>query len=307
MFAIFKSFAVRVINKVLTGFGKLAPFYVEIKYLARSRLRYKKHNLPGRLIVSLTSYPPRFPSLHLTLKSLLMQRVRPDYVELWVAENDYQALPGNVRRLEQDGLVIRRCEDLRSYKKIIPRLRESKEDWVAIADDDLYYWPIWLQELVAAVRPGKREVICSRCHKIEFTCPSVPASYMEWSFDILAPDEKDVVFPTGIGGVLYPPGVFFKDVCDERLFLQLCPTGDDIWLFWMAAINGATFRRSAARHRLILWDGSQECALFNQNALLDNHNDRQIAAILQKYGWPFAMAGEIETLSERAGSASGMM
>ncbi|PXX10558.1 hypothetical protein C7399_12133 [Paraburkholderia tropica] len=91
----------------------------------------------------------------------------------------------------------------------------------------------------------------------------------------------------------YPPGVFSEDVCNEALFLQLCPTGDDIWLFWMSALNGATFRRSGARHRLIVWNGSQECALFNQNALFDNHNDRQISAMLKKYGWPFAVADRI--------------
>ncbi|POR48566.1 hypothetical protein B0G62_114153 [Paraburkholderia eburnea] len=286
-------FVSRVINKLRTGFDKLTPYFVEMKYLIRSQLRYSEHDLPGRLIVSMTSYPPRFPTLHLTIKSLLMQRVRPDFLELWVAEDDYHVLPGNVRELENDGLIIRLCEDFRSYKKIIPRLKESKNDWVAIADDDLYYWSTWLEELVGAVKPDKREVICSRCHKIEFIRPSLPAPYTGWIFNFVAPNEKDVIFPTGIGGVLYPPGVFFKDVCNQNIFRELCPTGDDIWLFWMAALNGATFRRSAARQRFVVWGGSQECALFNQNALFDNYNDRQIANMLKKYGWPFSATDSV--------------
>jgi hypothetical protein len=286
-----KQFFIRVVNRLLYEIERLTPVYVELKYLFRPWFHYAEHELPGSLIISLTSYPPRFPTLHLTIKSLLMQRVKPDVLELWVAENDLPALPQKVKALEADGLVIRCCEDLRSYKKIIPRLRESKDDWVVIADDDLYYWPTWLEELTAAVTPGKREVVCTRCHRIEFAGPSLPAPYMRWNFNVSLPDETDVIFPTGIGGVLYPPGVFSDDVCNATLFQQLCPTGDDIWLFWMAAMNGAAFKRSAARRRrLILWDGSQECALFNQNALLDDLNDRQISAMLQQYGWPLAVA-----------------
>lgn len=292
----FKLFARRVINRLLFEIEKLTPVFVELKYWIRSWFHYAEHDLPGRLIVSLTSYPPRFPTLHLTIKSLLMQRVQPDVLELWVAKKDFQALPKKVRALEADGLVIRICEDLRSYKKIIPRLRESKDDWVVIADDDLYYWPTWLDELVAAVRPEVREVVCSRCHKVEFAGPALPAPYMRWQFNVSSHAENEVIFPTGIGGVLYPPGVFSEDVCNETLFLQLCPTGDDIWLFWMAAMNGATFRRSAARHRLILWGGSQECALFNQNALPDEGNDRQITAMLKQYGWPCALASKAQCL-----------
>lgn len=270
------------------------PFYVTAKYLLRPWLRSNAHSLPGYLVVSITSYPPRFPTLHLTIKSLLMQRVRPDAVELWVTERDEQLLPRKVKKLQGDGgLVIRRCEDLRSYKKIVPRLRESDDDWVAIADDDVYYWPTWLEELVTAVVPGKLEVICSRCHQVEFERLSVPAAYEQWTHDVRGYSDKNVIFPTGVGGVLYPPRVFFRDVCNEALFQSLCPTGDDIWLFWMSAMNGAAFRRSAANHRLILWPGSQEHGLFKQNVLLDNGNDRQISAMLENYGWPFAVAGGI--------------
>lgn len=278
----------RIYRKSLGLLNRLTPLYVEVKYSIRSWFRATEHNLPGRLVVSLTSYPPRFQTLHLTVKSLLMQRMRANIVELWIADDDYQLLPANVRKLERDGLLIRCCEDLRSYKKIVPHLRESDQDWIVIADDDLYYWPTWLQELVETVELGKREVICSRCHKIEFTQPYIPSPYMKWVFDTDLARGDEIIFPTGVGGVLYPPGVFFEDVCNKDIFLKLCPTGDDIWLFWMAAINGSTFKRSGSNHRLILWPESQDCALFKKNAQLDDCNDRQISAMLTKYGWPFA-------------------
>jgi hypothetical protein len=43
------------------------------------------HNLPGELIVSLTSYPDRFPTLHKTVRSLLSQDMLADRTILWVA------------------------------------------------------------------------------------------------------------------------------------------------------------------------------------------------------------------------------
>ena len=82
----------------------------------------RPHNLLGELIVSLTSYPRRFPILKFTIRSLLNQTVRPDRVILWLAEDDVTYLPSAVRRLA--GLEVRTCPDLRSFKKLIPALEQ---------------------------------------------------------------------------------------------------------------------------------------------------------------------------------------
>ncbi len=97
-----------------------APGLVSAPLAAPSRGR--PHGLPGELIVSLTSYPPRFRTLDLTLRCLLTQTVRPDRVILWIAEADMAKLPPAVVALVEYGLDIRACKDTRSYKKIIPAL-----------------------------------------------------------------------------------------------------------------------------------------------------------------------------------------
>jgi hypothetical protein len=84
----------------------------------------RPHNLPSELIVSLTSYPRRFPILDFAIRSLLNQTVRPDRVILWLAEDDVTYLPSAVRRLA--GLEIRTCRDLRSFKKLVPLWRNSR-------------------------------------------------------------------------------------------------------------------------------------------------------------------------------------
>jgi len=103
------------------------------------------HPLPGQLIVSLTSYPPRFATLDKTIKCLLRQTVKPDAIVLWIASGDRSKLPDAVTRLERDGLTIACCDNLRSYKKIIPALERYPNAFIVAADDDLYIWPTWLE------------------------------------------------------------------------------------------------------------------------------------------------------------------
>src|SRR3954466_7969070 len=72
-----------------------------------SRTSGRPHRLPGELIVSLTSYPPRYPTLAKTLKSLLAQDVWADRTILWLEEKDVSALPDDVRALTEVGLEVR--------------------------------------------------------------------------------------------------------------------------------------------------------------------------------------------------------
>lgn len=101
----------------------------------------RPHGLPVPLVVSLTSYRPRFGTLALTLRSLLLQTVRPDAILLWIGHGDADAVPEEVRALCAHGVRIRTCEDLRCYTKLIPALREDPERCIVTVDDDTYYRP----------------------------------------------------------------------------------------------------------------------------------------------------------------------
>ncbi|WP_413989297.1 hypothetical protein ACMDCR_25465 [Labrys okinawensis] len=268
----------------------------------RVGLRWRRHagrqgkpsGLPHPLVLSLTSYPPRFPTLAATLKSLLMQSVQADHVELWIAEKDMAALPQAVLELRAHGLSIRACSDLRSYKKIIPALSAHPDAVIVTADDDAYYWPTWLEELVAAYDPDRREVLCHRGHRIALRGDGLPAPYRTWEFDTPDGSSSLSTFPTGLGGVLYRPGILPAEAMREDLFRRYCPTGDDIWLFWMVALNGARFRKVGPVRRFILWRGGQDVALYNQNVVGEDGNDIQIAAMIEAYGFPPAVSSREE-------------
>jgi hypothetical protein len=236
----------------------------------RRRRQALPHNLPGRLALTLTSYFPRFPTLALTLKSLLAQSTRPDRLDLWIARAEVASLPKSVTRLQAEGLEIRPCDDLRSYKKIIPALASGRGDFLVIADDDVYYPHHWLRDIVDGYRADPNEVICGRAHRMTLHETGLPMPYSLWEGEVAAGDASRFLFPTGIGGVLYSPGIFHPDVTR------------------VAAMNGARFRKVGPRRQYVAWLHSQHVALFLTNTIADDRssNDEQIANMIAAYGFP---------------------
>ncbi|MDT1062947.1 glycosyltransferase [Paracoccus sp. CPCC 101403] len=239
----------------------------------------RSHGLDAPLVVSLTSYAARFASLPLVLRSLTRQTVRPDRVILWLDKCDEQALPSEARGL---GVEVLTCPDMRSYKKIVPTLAEAPGAYVVTADDDVYYGPDWLEGLARHAGQG---VVCHRAHRVSLAPDGQPRSYGDWQRNISAPDRSALIFPTGVGGVLYAPGVFHPDVARVDLFQELAPSADDVWLYWMHRLAGSQPAKVGGRFRITEWPGSQAQNLRGQN-LVGDGNDRAVRAMIGRYGFP---------------------
>ncbi|WP_322998802.1 glycosyltransferase [Castellaniella sp.] len=244
------------------------------------------HGLSKKLNISLTSYPPRFNTLHLTLISLLTQRTSPDRIVLWIAKNDIHLIPNKVNKLKKYGLEILGCEDIRSYKKIIPMINAVPREFIVTADDDVYYEPDWLSRLVRSYIENPVGVICHRGHKIRLNPSGYPLPYKEWEGDISRELQSPLAFQTGVGGVLYAPEVFDARVTDSTAFLSLCPTADDFWLYWMVRLNGSVIRILAGSKKFLVWRGSQEKALWIENTTGDVSNDSACHKLIEAYGFP---------------------
>jgi hypothetical protein len=255
------------------------------------------HDLPGELIVNLTSYPPRFPTLHLTIQSLLDQSVRADRTILWVSEDEAHHLPRKVRALQKNAsFEIRTTENLRSYKKLVPALAAFPDSFHVIADDDVFYDPSWLAELVETWQAAQRDadapiIACHRAHRFPRQADAVPA-YQSWEWDVQADDTAQgsaSLIPTGVGGVLYPPRSLHPDVMDKDAFRKLAPTADDLWFYWMARRAGSKYVKTARKFVLMEWPGTRENGLAQVNASQHgNANDEQVAKLLAHYGHPLA-------------------
>lgn len=245
----------------------------------------RAHGLNRPLVVTLTSYPARFPTLAPTLKGLLHQTVAADATELFLTKADAAQLPQEVLALQDHGLTIKICEDSRSYKKLVPALQEDPDRFLVTADDDAYYEAGWLADLVAGALAQPGCVIAHRCHRVLRLADGTIAPYGTWDHNINSPAAGTDLCATGVSGILYPPRGLDPRVTDQALFQSLCPQSDDLWFFWMARLQGTTVAKIGGRRRILEWPGSQSVSLRADNSGARG-NDAAIAALNDAFGPP---------------------
>ena len=243
----------------------------------------KRHQLPGNLIVSLTSYSKRFSTLELTLKRILQQTVTADEIILWIAHSDFKYLPQSVLNLQYSGLKIKLTKDIGSYKKLIPALREYPESFIITLDDDGMY-PLDIVEKLTSNYRHNKEVICNRAHIIRLNELGYPLPYTQWQHQLQNEVTGPLVFATTGGGTLYPPGSLHPEVLNEEKFLALAPKADDVWFYWMTRMGGSVIRRAGEPWSFMTWEGSQEEALYYYNG--SGGNDCQVLSMTYQYGFP---------------------
>ena len=192
-----------------------------------------------RLIVSLTSFPARIKTVNYTIESILLQKKKANLVVLWLATEQFpnkeKDLPKHLLRLTQFGLIIKWCNDIRSYKKLVPALEEYPNDIIVTADDDVWYPPEWLNRLYSSYLKDPTLIHVHRALQVTATDGKIN-KYLDWGTQIYAPQEPSYCWHiTGCGGVLYPPHCLYKDVCKSKEFQSMAADLDDIW-FWAMAI-----------------------------------------------------------------------
>lgn len=275
--------------------GKIRNGIRQIKYKFYAFARYflfngrgSPHSLPGHLIVSLTSYPPRFNTLHLTVKTLLSQDVKPDLTILVLYKEDKLRLPRSVFELVGDRFKIMTTDDdIKSFKKIVPVKKKYKSSFIVTADDDVYYESSWLKELCNGYENNKKHVIGHRAHKVTSNLENEINKYERWNFNISDNTPGKNVFLTGVGGVLYPPESLSEESMKDSIFTKLCPTADDVWLYFMIRKNGFKCKKVGRPFREISWGGTQEIGLFKKN-ISKSLNDDAVSRMIERYGNPLS-------------------
>ena len=269
------------------AFDDLEKLESDFKLLIGERAPH--HGLPQQLIVSITSIPSRFSMLPLTLRTLIHQSIRPDRIIVWIDYGNTGKLPIDMVELEKQGIEIREIRQLGPISKFIHARKAFPEAIVVTADDDQFYWMTWLDELVRAWSGSNKEIICHRAHKILTGKNGRPLPYLEWEYQTLERSATPYLFPTGCAGVLYSPRCFSDAVFNHSLSSALCPSGDDVWLYWMAQRNEAEVINLASiakgRRREVCWPKSQENCLAIRN-MLDGGNDKMISDMTEFFGWP---------------------
>lgn len=242
------------------------------------RINNLKH---ADLIVSLTSYPPRFSTLHKTIESILKQSITPQRFCLYIAENDMEQLPDKVTRLAGYGLEIVPTKDIRSFKKLIPCLSSNRDQVIVTADDDVVYPRHWLRLLYWHHLETPSTIICHRARYMTFSSTGSINSYIWWP-NIDRELASLLVVPIGNGGVLYPPDCFHEEIDKEDLFLHLCGSSDDIWFKAMSLKRRIACKKiNHYPHFFKHHRKSQQTALKNTN--MQFLNDEHITKVFNQF------------------------
>ncbi|MDO5437296.1 MAG: glycosyltransferase family 2 protein [bacterium] len=201
-----------------------------------------------KIIASLTTFPERINSVSKTIKTLMNQTVKADEIVLWLAEEQFKgkenSLPSELKALKEYGLQIKWTNDIKSYKKLIPALKEYPDDIIITFDDDIYYEKDTIEVLYNSYLKNKNEIQANRTWRIELKNDKIrplDSSCLIWNYE----EYKEASFLNtiiGCGGVLYPPHSLCEDVLDESKFTEIVPTQDDIWFWGMALLNGTKIR-----------------------------------------------------------------
>jgi hypothetical protein len=174
----------------------------------------KEANNIKNIIISLTSYPLRINYVHITIKSLLKQTIKPKKIILWLAESDFPKrnnnLPENLLLLQDKIVKIEYYEkNIRSYKKLIPTLEKYPNKIIITVDDDIIYKKNTIEKLYKNYLKYPKDIQAHRITKFIFKSGKFKAIAGGYNY------YKNSSFLnklTGVGGVLYPPNCFYKDI-----------------------------------------------------------------------------------------------
>lgn len=213
------------------------------KYYMNKRIDYglnKTTERDKKIIISLTSYPPRYEALYCTLKSLMSQSVKPDKIILYLYKGDYNQLSSKILDLKKYGLTINVVdEDLRSHKKYYYSFQEYKNELIITVDDDLIYSKNLVKKLYNAYKQHPSAIIAMRTHRILFNEKKEILPYQEWDYEcrtIINSPSYFLIATTG-AGTLFCPELFSDEVLKKNIFLNYAKTADDIWIKFVSLLD----------------------------------------------------------------------
>lgn len=215
---------------------KITPVVSKINYLSvkNKKIEKVKRKYIDDIVVSLTSYPARFKTLDMCLKSLLVQTIKPYKIVVYLGnDSSYEDIPDNILAYEKYGIEFRidKSEDLKPHKKYYYAMQEFKDKNIVTVDDDVVYPPKMLERLYEAHLNNSHVICAGRVHRITFDENGRINEYDKWMHgDDLIKTPSAQLVPIGIGGVLYPPKTMNEKMFDIKSIKELCLKADDLWL-----------------------------------------------------------------------------
>lgn len=215
-------------------------------------------------------------------------------VVLYLSKDEFpggiNSLPQELKRLHSRGLIIEFVQkNIRSFKKLHYALKDYPHIPIITADDDVIYPPGWINNFMQHHTMSPRDVLFARGHEITF-CPKTNKINPYSLFTPPVGFSSSLLYiPTGVSGVLYPVGCFYKDVFREDIFMNITPNADDIWYKIMTYMNGRKCKLIYADNiHFVPVMGTQKISLRKTNLSDDGlNNDLQLNKVMSFYSINF--------------------
>ena len=232
-------------------------------------------------VVSLTTYPARVGNVWRVIEMAANQRgIKEKYaICLYLIKSEFEGidLPAKIKELQARGLTVKfNEENLKCHNKYFYAFKDYPEKTVITIDDDLQYNHHTISGLIKKNKEYPKCIIYNRGNRILKNEP-----YNNWPFvENLTCPQHDV-FPTGVGGVLYPPHCCNRFVTDMEVIKKTCLRADDLWLNFMSRLNHTKVVQTGLKSTyMVLPDTSQQTALWLvNNDVIQVGNDVQINEI----------------------------
>ena len=240
-----------------------------------------------QIVVSFTSYGSRIETIPLMLERIMNQTVKPDRIVMYLSKENFPGLesdlPERVLDMRTLGLEIRWCsDDMKSYKKLLPALKDFPDDIIITIDDDLYYELDMIEKLYNSYKKYPNAISAMRTHRLTFNKKKQLLPYNKWEKEYADEGQvpcKGLMATTG-AGTLFPPHIFPEEIFNMENIVELCPMADDVWVMIMAMLNGVPVIPPSRKKKLRYISGTQAERLWDANM---DENDIQIQKMLKVY------------------------
>jgi hypothetical protein len=272
------------------------PFRWAKKYYAKKTLNILKKETEfavldnnSGIVVSLTSFPARIPTLHLVIRSLLKQTVLPEKIILWLSEEEFpnkmENIPEELKNLCKNGLeIIFVSDNLRSHKKYFYAFEKYRTKKIITVDDDLIYSNNTLERLVK-INQIFPKAICANVVRTIAVAERKFQPYKQWKKQLWFPQsESSKYVAIGYGGVLYPPNCFDNEIFNIETIKTKCFFADDLWLKANELRMNVTVASGGEyfSHPVII-PHSQKIRLQKTNNSTSNRNNNQWNALREYF------------------------
>jgi len=257
-------------------------------YLKKNYIELKNQGREHHIVVSLTSFPVRFPTLHYVLKSILNQTMAPDLIFLCLAKSEVKdecEVPLSILELKKYGLEIYFADDnLKPHNKYLYAMELYPNSLIITIDDDNIYDVDLVSDLYNAYLKYPNTISARRVHRITQDRGKNLLPYKKWHYEYSKETKPSFeLLATGVGGVLYPPGILPSETFDKQKIMELCLNADDIWLKFMQLKNNIPVHWVKGKRIHPFTIKKAQKISLNEKNYHKNMNDKYISGLQDYY------------------------